>query len=176
MTAVTGGAPLPRLSLDWPEGAERAELLTREWLVTNGRGGYASGTVAGCNTRRYHALFIPNLENKGRVVRLARLDEEASVRGQRYRLAEEERADGSRVEGGARWLRGFHLEGLVPHWRYQVGEACFQRKLALVQGEDTLVMVWEHLSGPEVGLRLRPFPTLRPQDDAFPATPLEPSV
>jgi predicted glycogen debranching enzyme len=176
MTAATECPSLPRLSFSWPEGADFWDLLTREWLVTNGRGGYASGTVPGCNTRRYHGLFIPGLEKKGRTVMLARLNEEAHVQGQRYRLDAEECADGTQAGGGARLLRGFHLDGLVPHWLYQVGEARFQRKLVLVHGENTLVMVWEHLAGPEVGLRLRPFPALRMHDDKLHTTLLAPSV
>ena len=48
MTAATECPSLPRLSFSWPEGADFWALLTREWLVTNGRGGYASGTVPGC--------------------------------------------------------------------------------------------------------------------------------
>ncbi|WNG25877.1 glycogen debranching protein [Cystobacter fuscus] len=176
MTAATESPTLPRLSFSWPEGADFTELLTREWLVTNGRGGYASGTLPGCNTRRYHGLFIPGLEKKGRTVMLARLNEEALVGGQTYRLDTEQGANGSQVTAGARLLRGFHLEGLVPHWLYQLGETRLQRKLTLVHGENTLVVVWEHLSGPEVGLRLRPFPTLRMHDDKLHTTPLEPSV
>jgi predicted glycogen debranching enzyme len=164
------------LSFSWPEGADFTELLTREWLVTNGRGGYASGTLPACNTRRYHGLFIPGLEKKGRTVMLARLNEEALVRGQTYRLDTEQCTNGNHVTGGARLLRGFHLEGLVPHWLYQVGEARLQRKLTLVHGENTLLVVWEHLSGPEMGLRLRPFPALRMHDDKLHTTLLEPTV
>ena len=64
----------------------------------------------------------------------------------------------------------------MPHWVYQVGETRLQRKLMLVHGENTLVMVWEHLAGPGVTLRLRPFPAMRPHDEKLHSVLLEPSV
>ena len=176
MTPGTECPSLPRLAFEWPTGADFSDVLTREWLVSNGRGGYAAGTVARCNTRRYHGLFIPGLEKRGRTVMLARLGEQAMVEGRKYRLDAEEHADGTQVTEGATLLRGFHLDGLVPHWIYQVGEARFQRKLALVHGENTLIMLWEHVSGPAVTLRLRPFPALRMHDDKLHHTTLEPTV
>ncbi|RKH60878.1 amylo-alpha-1,6-glucosidase [Corallococcus aberystwythensis] len=155
---------LPRLSFDFPDGADFSAGVKHEWLLTNGRGGYASSTVVGCNTRRYHGLFIPTLEKLGRTVLMARLEEAALVEGKRYRLTSEERADGSAIEDGARHLRHFHLEGLIPVWEYAVGGARLRRRMVMVHGEDTVFLEWEHLAGPEVTLHLRPFPVLRPHD------------
>jgi len=62
-------------------------LDTREWLTTNGLGGYASGTVCGANTRRYHGLLVAALEPPGqRTVLLSRLDETVIVGGEVYEL------------------------------------------------------------------------------------------
>ncbi|QAT84422.1 4-alpha-glucanotransferase [Corallococcus coralloides] len=155
---------LPRLSFDFPDGADFSNGVHHEWLLTNGRGGYASGTVVGCNTRRYHGLFIPTLEKLGRTVLMARLEETALVDGEHYRLTSEERDDGGAVEDGARHLRRFHLEGLIPVWEYAVGRARLRRRCVMVHGEDTVFLAWEHLSGPEVTLHLRPYPVLRPHD------------
>ncbi|MFP2896833.1 amylo-alpha-1,6-glucosidase [Corallococcus sp. 4LFB] len=155
---------LPRLSFDFQDGADFSTGVKHEWLLTNGRGGYASGTVVGCNTRRYHGLFIPTLEKLGRTVLMARLEETALVDGERYRLTSEEHADGSTREDGAKHLRHFHLEGLIPVWEYGVGGARLRRRVVLVHGEDTVFLEWQHLSGPEVTLHLRPFPVLRPHD------------
>nr|WP_217277580.1 amylo-alpha-1,6-glucosidase [Corallococcus exiguus] len=155
---------MPRLSFDFPEGADFSNGVNHEWLLTNGRGGYASGTVVGCNTRRYHGLFIPTLEKLGRTVLMARMEETALVDGERYRLTSEEHDDGTTVEDGARHLRHFHLEGLVPVWEYAVGRARLRRRCVMVHGEDTVFLAWEHLSGPEVTLHLRPFPVMRPHD------------
>ncbi|MGZ3456909.1 MAG: amylo-alpha-1,6-glucosidase [Archangium sp.] len=174
--AGTQCPPLPRIAFEWPTGADFSDAVTREWLVTNGRGGYASGTVVRSNTRRYHGLFIPSLEKLGRTVMLARLGEQALVGGRTYRLDTEELADGTQVSEGATLLRSFHLDGLVPHWNYQLGEARLQRRLALVHGENTLIMVWELIEGPEVTLRLRPFPAQRMHDAKLHQTVLEPLV
>nr|WP_242544732.1 amylo-alpha-1,6-glucosidase [Corallococcus sp. NCSPR001] len=152
------------MSFDFPDGADFSNGVHHEWLLTNGRGGYASGTVVGCNTRRYHGLFIPTLEKLGRTVLMARLEETALVDGERYRLTSEEHDDGTTLEDGARHLRHFHLEGLIPVWEYAVGRARLRRRCVMVHGEDTVFLQWEHLSGPEVTLHLRPYPVLRPHD------------
>jgi predicted glycogen debranching enzyme len=176
VTPVDSSPALPRLGFEWPEGTDFSRDIAHEWLVTNGRGGYASGTVVNCNTRRYHGLFIPSLEKRGRTVLLARLAEHARVEGKTYPLTTEERADGSVSEDGARHLRGFHLDGLLPVWEYQVGPARLRRKLMMVHGENTVFIAWEHVSGPEVGLRLRPFPVDRPHDLPIPQHQHEPTV
>lgn len=177
MTPVVEPSPtLPRLSFEWPGGPELSEVISREWLVTNGRGGYASGTVSGCNTRRYHGLFIPSLPKRGRTVLLARLLEEARVAGQTFTLGAEEHADGEVRQDGVGVLRNFHLDGLIPVWEYELGAARLRRKLMMVHGENTLFVLWEHLSGPEVSLRLRPFPVSRPHDQPIPNEPHEPIV
>jgi predicted glycogen debranching enzyme len=173
---VDSSPALPRLAFDWPEGADFSRDVTHEWLVTNGRGGYASGTVVGCNTRRYHGLFIPSLEKRGRTVLLARLVEHAHVDGRAYRLGSEECADGATHEDGALHLRSFHLDGLVPVWEYQAGPTRLRRRLVMVHGENTVFISWEHVSGPEVGLRLRPFPVDRPHDHPIPSAQHEPIV
>ena len=57
---------LPRIEWTRPKQGAAAEAIAEEWLVTNGLGGYASGTVAMCNTRKYHGLFVPSLPGFGR--------------------------------------------------------------------------------------------------------------
>src|SRR3954468_6016798 len=62
--------------------ADREALLTREWLVTNGLGGYASGTIAGVTTRRYHGLLIAALPNPlGRTMMFNHLSEQLKLPG-----------------------------------------------------------------------------------------------
>src|SRR5947207_81954 len=76
--------------------ADLEPLLTREWLVTNGLGGYASGTVAGAATRRFHGLLIAALPGAlGRVMMLNHLSEQVRLPdGQTVQLGGEERAGG----------------------------------------------------------------------------------
>ncbi len=65
-----------QIVLTWHRDRDPLELRRREWLITNGLGGYASGTIAGIPTRKYHGLFVPNLAApKGRHIMISRCDE-----------------------------------------------------------------------------------------------------
>src|SRR5947209_2184375 len=87
-------------------GADVEPLLTREWLVTNGLGGYASGTVAGAATRRFHGLLIAALPGAlGRVMMLNHLSEQVRLPGGKtFHLGGEERAGGVLDLPGAGYL------------------------------------------------------------------------
>ena len=97
------------LRLPWAvEHADKVEqLLEREWLVTNGIGGYASGTVAGCATRRYHVVLLAALKPPvGRMQIVAALDEIVSYAGENYELATHEWTSGAVAPQGFRQGRG----------------------------------------------------------------------
>src|SRR5256714_15271259 len=113
---VTGPLALKR---DVDHGA--ATLLEAERLVTNGLGGYSSGTVAGVNTRRYHGLLVAALPNPiGRLVMLNHLGERACVAGgEPTALGGEERAAGKLDRGVARRLAAFRPEAGLPAWEYE---------------------------------------------------------
>src|SRR3954453_10010885 len=65
-----------QIVLRWDHDRDPLELRRREWLITNGLGGYASGTISGIHTRKYHGLFVPNLAApKGRHIMISRCDE-----------------------------------------------------------------------------------------------------
>src|SRR3954470_20174389 len=97
---------------------EREALLTREWLVTNGLGGYASGTVAGVSTRRYHGLLIAALPSAiGRTMMLNHLSEQVRFEGRTLRLGAEERV-GAPELWGAEHLLEFLLDRGLPVWIY----------------------------------------------------------
>src|SRR3954471_11368069 len=100
---------------------ERESLWTREWLVTNGLGGYASGTLAGVLTRRYHGLLIAALPAPlGRTMMLNHLAELLCLPdGSTVRLGAEERV-GTLEWHGAGYLSEFRLEAGLPVWRYDV--------------------------------------------------------
>ncbi len=143
----------PRL----PGSAEdAARLLSREWLVTNGLGGYASGTVAGEATRRYHGLLVAALPNPlGRAVMLGHLSERLLL------------PDGTvaQLNGGAsdtelpatRWLSEFRLEGGLPVWQYAVRGALLERRVLMPHRQNTVHVIWRLLGGPtEARLEVRP--------------------
>src|SRR4051794_33798978 len=91
--------------------------VRREWLVTNGLGGYASGTVAGINTRSYHGLLVAALAPPvQRTVLVGGLMEWASYDGTRYPLSTHEYSSGTIDPLGYQHLQSFSLEGTLPVW------------------------------------------------------------
>jgi len=153
------------------------QLWEREWLVTNGLGGYASGTVTGALTRRYHGLLIaaypPPL---GRTMMLNRVTE--SVRcadGNEFRLDPDDAGTGARALHGVRYLAEFRLEDGLPVWRYQVQDAVIERRVVLEHHHNTTHLIYRLISGTQVlQLRLRPELNFRPHDAPAALTPQEP--
>src|SRR5437867_4625125 len=96
----------------------RELLLDREWLVTNGLGGYASGTVSGVITRRYHGLLIAALAAPlGRLVMLSHLAEQVRwPDGRRAEIGGRERSGDAPDAHGTGYLVEFRLEGGLPVW------------------------------------------------------------
>src|SRR5437660_12380986 len=114
--------------------AESTEkLLSREWLVTNGLGGYASGTIGGAVTRRYHGLLIAALPAPlGRQVMLNHLAELVRLAdGTQAHLGGEERRGGVAVPGAA-YLTEFRLDTGLPVWSYRVGDAVIEKRVLLL--------------------------------------------
>ena len=90
-----------------------------EWLVTDGLGGFASGTVGGAHTRRYHGLLVAALAPPAqRTLLLSRLEETLAAGDQTYPLSTNEFADGTIAPEGFRYLAHFGLQDGVPVWRY----------------------------------------------------------
>src|SRR5204863_1693112 len=119
----------------WPvvEPARPDALVTREWLVTNGLGGYASGTVAGVITRRYHGLLIAALAAPlGRTVMLSHVAEQLRLAdGRQIEIGGRERyAQASDAEGTG-YLVAFRLEAGLPVWRYDVEGIVIEKRLFL---------------------------------------------
>ncbi|MEL7475489.1 MAG: glycogen debranching enzyme N-terminal domain-containing protein, partial [Cyanobacteria bacterium J06555_12] len=91
----------------------------REWLVTNGIGGFASGTVAGLLTRCYHGLLVAALKPPlGRTLLVAKLDETVEYNGDRYDLSTNRWATGAVEPSGYRHIERFRLEGSTPIWTF----------------------------------------------------------
>ena len=114
----------------WDASASRDILLNREWLVTNGLGGYASGTISGAITRRYHGLLIAALPAPlGRMVMWSHVSEflhfgEDDV----VSLGAEERAGGQLDLHSADYLTEFRLEDGLPIWTYRVRDLGHREK------------------------------------------------
>ncbi len=110
----------------------------REWLVTNGIGGYASGTVAGLLTRRYHGLLVAALAPPlGRTLLVVKLDETVEYGGRRFPLFTNRWADGSVNPHGYQQIECFWLDGTTPVWRFACADALVEKRVWMHQGENT---------------------------------------
>jgi predicted glycogen debranching enzyme len=111
---------------------------SREWLVTNGIGGYASGTIAGLLTRRYHGLLIAALNPPlGRTLMLTKLDETALYDYQTYPVYTNRWLDKAVGSQGYLHLESFCLEGMVPVWRFACADAILEKRVWMQQGANT---------------------------------------
>src|SRR6266404_4732958 len=120
----------------------------REWLVTNGIGGYASGTIAGGITRRYHGLLVAALQPPvGRVHLVAALDEIVRYGSAEFALATH-RWVGDAVEPkGFQYIEGFRLDGATPVWTYALGDARLEKRAWMQQGTNTTYVQYRFVQG-----------------------------
>jgi predicted glycogen debranching enzyme len=147
-------------SINWDRASmPRERLLEREWIVTNGLGGYASGTIAGAVTRRYHGLLTAALSAPlGRVVmwnhvgEILRFGENDTVH-----LSGEERAGGQLILHGAEHLREFRLEDGLPVWVYHIRDIVLEKRVVLLHLQNTVHVSYCILEGNKgARLELRP--------------------
>ena len=135
------------------------DLLEREWLIANRLGAYASSTVAGCNTRRYHGLLVAAAEPPvGRLLALANVLEQITVDGDATDLATNE-FDGAFSPTGYQHLKHFERD-VIPHFVYTVGERTLTKDILLAESANTVSIryTWR---GPACDLSLRPLVALR---------------
>ncbi len=136
--------------------------------MTNGLGGYASGTLSGVITRRYHGYLVAALPAPfGRILMLNDLVERIELPDGRFvQLAGEERADGPAKLEVMDYLSEFRLEAGTPVWRYEVGAIVLEKRLVMPHGQNTAFINYSLLSGDEsVRLVLRPSFHFRPHED-----------
>ncbi|HSC78493.1 MAG TPA: amylo-alpha-1,6-glucosidase [Candidatus Acidoferrales bacterium] len=127
---------------------ELATAEEREWLVTNGLGGYASGTIAGSLTRRYHGLLVAALKPPlGRTVLVSKLDETAEYDGETFALATNRWGDGAVDPHGYRHIESFRLDGTTPVWRYAFGDALLEKRIWMHPDANTTYVRYELLRG-----------------------------
>ncbi len=120
----------------------------REWLVTNGIGGFATGTVAGLTTRRYHGLLVAALAPPlGRTLLVAKLDEIADYDGDSYPLATNRWSGGTVDPHGYRQIEGFRLDGSTPVWTFACADALFEKRLWMQAGWNTTYVRYDLIRG-----------------------------
>jgi predicted glycogen debranching enzyme len=120
----------------------------REWLVTNGTGSYASGTIAGILTRRYQGLLIAALQPPiGRTLLLTKLDETATYNDNTYPLFANRLASGRVEPSGFHYLERFHLEGTTPVWTYACADALLEKRIWMQPAANTTYILYNLLRG-----------------------------
>src|SRR4051794_19119758 len=165
-------------SMGWdPAHPSREVLLNREWLVTNGLGGYASGTVSGAVTRKYHGLLVAALPAPlGRVVMWNHVSEFLRFDGDDViSLGAEERAGGQLDLKGAEYLREFRLEDGMPIWIYHVRNFVIEKRISMPHLQNTVHVSYQiRGAGNPPRLELRPAFHFRHHEDAVDVPPAEP--
>ncbi|HEU4648786.1 MAG TPA: amylo-alpha-1,6-glucosidase [Gemmatimonadales bacterium] len=133
-------------------------LVDDEWLVTNGLGGYASGTVGGVITRRYHGLLVAALPNPlGRRMMLNHVIEELrTADGRTHGLGGEELAAGELRVPSADLLADFRLEAGLPVWTFQVSDIALEKRVWMPHRQNTVHVSYTLTSGSAAVLSLRP--------------------
>lgn len=121
-----------------------------EWLETNGLGGWASSSITGCNTRRYHGLLVaatkPPTE---RMMLLSKLDETIVVGGQRFELGTNKYARDVIHPKGSQYLVSFS-KNLFPEWLYEINGLLVKKTIAMVHGENTTLILYEVKKSKEI--------------------------
>jgi len=147
------------------EGNPQA-LIEREWLVTNGLGGYASGTISGACTRRYHGLLIASLPAPlGRIVMFNHLSETLKLENRSATRLDTEEVLGTDFDPVTVALNEFRLETGLPVWLYEIGPVRIEKRVLLPHLQNTVCVSYRVLQSPEgIRLRLRPSFHFRPHE------------
>jgi predicted glycogen debranching enzyme len=154
------------LVIPWDPGRDPNYLRDREWLVTNGLGGYASGTLAGMPSRKYHGLFVPNLAApKGRHIMISRCDEFVTVAGKRIHLGGAEFTNDRTVGDSHRYLKEFRLDHRIAVWVFDVGDGLIEKSIVMPHNQNTVCVRYRLLHGEGAELHVRPFTSFRRHDE-----------
>jgi predicted glycogen debranching enzyme len=159
----TPDAPIVR-AIDWePTEDGRQALAHKEWLVTNGLGGYASGTLSGAVTRRYHGLLVAALPSPfGRTMMLNLVRERVRQPDGRWIPIQQitRTSQGAELDASTH-LEGFRLEAGLPVWTYAVDGVRFERRVLMPHQQNTTHIRYQLLSGTPARLELQPFVAFR---------------
>jgi len=163
---MPSGQSFPILS-GWKRGDSTDALLEREWLVTNGLGGYASATIGGAATRRFHGKLIAALPAPlGRFMMLNHLEEWIEDgAGASFRLSGDEHGDRGIGYPERDFLEEFFLECGLPVWRYSKNGIRIEKRVVMPHQQNTTYIVYRLIDAPRPAvLHLRPSLKFRPHE------------
>ncbi|HVO56099.1 MAG TPA: amylo-alpha-1,6-glucosidase [Dongiaceae bacterium] len=144
-----GSEPAPAVAFEADVCTNLADAEQREWLVTNGLGGFASGTISGSATRRYHGLLVAALAPPSQRTLLAcGVDEILTVGKDSYELATHRWLSGAVAPRGLQYLESFRLDGGVPVWVYRAGVVRMEKRIWMRAGENTTFIRYSILDAP----------------------------
>ncbi|MGH8046173.1 MAG: glycogen debranching enzyme N-terminal domain-containing protein, partial [Chthoniobacterales bacterium] len=135
------------------------QLLQREWLITNGLGGYASGTISGMVSRRYHGLLVAALPAPlGRVVMFNHLAESLRLPdGRTILIGGEEPCRPGDEACESHYVSEFSIENGLPTWRFEAEGVVLEKRVLLVHRQNTAHIFYRLLSGHDsIHMELRP--------------------
>jgi predicted glycogen debranching enzyme len=166
-------ALLRRVAYRKSESEARDTLVDKEWLVTNGLGGYASGSLAGVITRGFHGYLVAALPTPlGRIMMLNDLIEKVEIpNGLSVQLSGEERVNAPLKTQGAEYLDEFHLDDGIPVWIFKFGDVFLEKRVLMVHRQNTVHVNYRLKSGSDVKMTLRPSVNFRPHEAPV-STPL----
>ena len=156
------------LAIDRRDAAGADALLDSEWLVTNGLGGYSSGSVAGVITRRYHGLLVAALRNPlGRAVMLNHLGELIRLPDGRSTFLGGTDDVGGRLDPSiVHRLRSFELQAGLPVWRYEWEGITIEKRVVMPHRQNTVFVSYRLLDGADaVCMELHPAVHFRGYED-----------
>ena len=150
---------LPAINVTQKALSRFDECIQKEWLVTNGLGGYASSTVLGVNTRKYHGLLVAALHPPGdRTVCLAKLDEEVYVGNNIYQLGANE-FHGKIFPQGYLFLKEFSVSPF-PRYVYNVQGIEIRKTIFMPQGKNAVTAAYKVLNRNSFEAKIRIYPLL----------------
>jgi predicted glycogen debranching enzyme len=164
---------LYRVAYRKSDAVPQESLLDTEWLVTNGLGGYASGSLAGVITRGFHGYLVAALPTPlGRIMMLNDLIERVDFEnGESVQLSGEERVDTPLKTHGAQYLEEFCLEDGIPVWKFRFAEMLLEKRVIMVHRQNTVHVNYRLRGGKAMNLTLRPSINFRPHEAPV-STPL----
>ena len=148
---------LPSITFTQDALSRFEQVIDKEWLITNGLGGYASSSVLGINTRKYHGLLVAALHPPGdRTVCLSKLDEDLIVGADTYRLGTNEFHDKMYPEG-YKFIKQFSIAP-YPNYSYDVGNVKVDKTVFMPKGKNAVCAIYNVANGNNSEVTFRIYP------------------